>query len=113
MTHVLQQNKITDAIRVKDDRHVVLKRVERSPSTQEYEILQYFAEEPRRSDPRNHCVPFLGVLDPLDDAEHIIVVYPVLRAFDDPEFDTIGEGLDFIRQILEVRQNWARTLTLC
>lgn len=98
-----KENKITDAIRVKDDRHVVLKRVRRPPGTQEYEILQYFAEDPQRSDPRNHCVPVLGVLDPLDDPEHMMVVYPILRDFDDPEFDTIGEGLDFIRQILEVR----------
>lgn len=93
-----------DAIRIADDKHVVLKRIDRSPVTEEYDILRFLSEGSLQSDPHNLCVPVLEFLDPPDDEPHMLVVFPVLRSFDDPEFDTIGEGLDFIRQMLQVRQ---------
>ena len=55
------------------------------------------------SDPRNHCVPFLEVIPCPDDDDLTIVVMPFLREFDSPDFDTMGEVLEFIRQMLEVR----------
>ncbi|TEB23485.1 hypothetical protein FA13DRAFT_1639841 [Coprinellus micaceus] len=92
---------LIDAIRVADDGYVVLKRVPQEAAPDELPILQYFSEEPQHSDPRNRCVDLLDVLKPTDDEGHTIVVMPVLRPFDSPEFDTVGEGLDFIRQMLQ------------
>jgi hypothetical protein len=91
-----------DAIRVSDDAHVVLKRVDHATAPEEVDIIQYFSEEPQASDPRNHCIHVLEVLRPPDKDENQVLVMPVLRPYDNPDFDSIGEGLHFIRQLLEV-----------
>lgn len=41
-------------------------------------------------------------LDPLNSSQTLMVM-PYLRPFDDPEFGTIGEVVDFLKQTLEVR----------
>lgn len=43
----------------------------------------------------------LVILHPSDDAKHVMVIFPILRAYDSPQFDTVGEALDFIREMLE------------
>ncbi|KAH6884706.1 hypothetical protein BKA70DRAFT_137394 [Coprinopsis sp. MPI-PUGE-AT-0042] len=92
---------MNDAFQVSDDRHVVLKRVSKTKFPQEVSILRYFAQEGVASDPKNHCIPLLNVLEAPDDKEHDIVVLPLLRAYDDPQFDTVGEALAFVREVLE------------
>ena len=53
--------------------------------------------------PRNHCVPILDAfLDPII-PEVSYIVMPLLRRFDSPEFGVIGEVIDFVTQVLEVR----------
>lgn len=37
------------------------------------------------------------------DEEVELLVMPVLRPFDDPPFETVGEMLDFVQQTLEVQ----------
>ena len=96
-----------DATRIADNAHVILKRISKDDSLQEVEILKYFSQEPIASDPLNHTVPLLEELQPPDDPKASIVVLQVLRPYDNPEFDTIGEGLGFIYQLLEVRFRWA------
>jgi hypothetical protein len=93
---------MNDAFQVSDDRHVVLKRVSKEESPQEVKILRYFSQDDVASDPKNHCIPLLGVLQPPDDEENEIVVLPLLRLYDDPPFDTVGEALAFLREVLEV-----------
>ncbi|RXW20907.1 hypothetical protein EST38_g4933 [Candolleomyces aberdarensis] len=91
-----------DATRIEDSSQVVLKLVQKAESEpEEVKILKFFSEEPMASDPRNHCIQLIAVLEPPGDEDHVIVVMPALRPYDDPEFDTVGEGLDFIRQLLE------------
>ena len=52
----------------------------------------------------NHCVPVLDVFpDPLDSARSLMVM-PWLRPFDDPDFVVVGEVIDFVTQMLEVRR---------
>lgn len=58
--------------------------------------------------PINYCARLIDVFDISDDNSgnitDIILVLPFLRTFNDPPFLTIGEGLDFIRQALDVRE---------
>jgi hypothetical protein len=54
------------------------------------------------SDPLNHCVPIYEVLKVPEDDDKVILVMPLLRPWDEPEFKTVGEGVDFFRQLFEV-----------
>lgn len=74
----------------------------------EIETGKYFSTKEVASDPRNHCVPFYDVFDVPDDKDKVMFVMPALRMFDDPPFETVGEVIDFIRQILEVCCNITR-----
>lgn len=68
----------------------------------EVEITRYFSSEPLASHPRNHCVPLYDVLEPPDDSELLIIVLPFLRDYDSPRFKSIGEAVEFFRQVFEV-----------
>jgi hypothetical protein len=59
-------------------------------------------------DSRNHVVPLYDVfIDSL--TPHIqYMVMPVLRRFDDPEFITVGEVVEFVSQVLEVSPKISR-----
>jgi hypothetical protein len=82
---------------------VALKKVSKSTNPQEIEMTRLLSSEPFTSDPRNHCVPFYDVLTVPDDPDLSIMVIPHLRSFWRPRFRTIGEGVEFFRQIIEVR----------
>ncbi|KAF6751414.1 kinase-like domain-containing protein [Ephemerocybe angulata] len=89
---------ISHATQVEGGGYVVLKRVDRDKYPLEVEISSLLAEEPLRSDPNNHCIPSIEIMAHPTDDNIVILVLPVLRDFDDPPFDTVGEVLDFIRQ---------------
>lgn len=55
-------------------------------------------------DSRNHSVPVLELFVDDEDPEISYMVMPFLRYFDSPEFQTVGEIVDFVDQILEVRR---------
>ncbi|THH17972.1 hypothetical protein EUX98_g9032 [Antrodiella citrinella] len=80
---------------------VLLKRIRRKVHPYEVEITQSFSKEPMKSHPHNHCIPLFDVLDVPDGDDTSIIVLPLLRLFDDPSFQTIGEVVEFIRQIFE------------
>ncbi|TEB23477.1 hypothetical protein FA13DRAFT_1797966 [Coprinellus micaceus] len=91
---------------------VVLKRVDRfqgSDDPDEVGILGYFSTEDVSSDPRNHTCPLLEVLRDLEDDRKAIIVMPALRPYNSPKFDSVGEALDFIRQML--RDSPSSTIT--
>ncbi|KAJ3890949.1 hypothetical protein GG344DRAFT_48399 [Lentinula edodes] len=94
------QGSIIDAIRISDNKPVMLKAISRIIHPQEVEIGLYFSNEVIASDPRNHCVPIYDVF-PVPDSEMDVIVMPVLRPFDNPQFDTIGEVIAFIQQLFE------------
>ena len=50
--------------------------------------------------------------DPVIDTTSYIVM-PLLRPFDNPEFSTIGEVIDFVTQILEVCGQLSCGFVLC
>lgn len=80
----------------------MLKRINDTTHPYELEVIRLLSSEPLASHPRNHSVPLYDVLDiPGEEHGHIIVM-PLLRAFNDPQFQTIGESVEFIHQVFEV-----------
>jgi len=92
--------RVMDATRISDGRIVVLKRIIRKHSTSEIEISRYFSQEDFLADSRNHCVPLLDVLDP-GEGEHVFLVIPLLRNFENPELESVEDAIDFVGQTLE------------
>lgn len=90
---------VLDAIRTSDDTRVILKSVWRDAGPQEASILMYLSQEEYTSKPDNHSVPVIEVLEVPNHENHHIVAMPPLRPFDDPPMRTIGEAVDFFRQI--------------
>lgn len=79
----------------------MLKKTSKSLHPHEADIGQLFSTQPLSSDPRNHCIPIYDVLqDPLEEDSQILVM-PLLRSYDNPRFQTIGEALEFFRQVFE------------
>ena len=89
-----------DALRVTDNKFVYLKRVPKNST--EVQIAKFFSTEDRMRDPRNHCAPVLEYFEDEKLPEYGIIVTPLYREFDIPEFDSIDEVLEFIKQTLEV-----------
>lgn len=79
----------------------MLKHVQRD----QVAICKYLFDEPLISHPQNHCAPVSEILRVPDDYGFVLLVMPLLRKFDDPRFETMGEAVEFIRQIFEVSQN--------
>ena len=50
--------------------------------------------------------PFCA-LQPPDDEDMLILVMPLLRWYDDPRFDTLGEAVHFFDQIFKV---WSKPI---
>ena len=80
----------------------MLKRVQMSRYPHEVEIAQFFSAEPLASNPKNCCVPIYDVLRIPNDEDAAILVMPLLYEFVQPLFETVGELVEFFRQIFEV-----------
>ena len=95
LTTSFQVPHVIDATRRSDKFRVSIKSMD---NTRELHIARYLTE--RHSD-RNHCVPILDVMqDPLE-PNIALLVMPYLRRFNSPEFGTIDEVMEFIRQSLD------------
>lgn len=92
-----------DAERIDDGEPVMLKWVSRRAHPHEVEVGCLFSAPGLVGSPRNHCVPILDVLQDPQDGDRQIIVMPRLIRFDEPVFDTVGEVVDCLRQIFEVR----------
>lgn len=93
---------VMDATRISDGKLVLLKKIKQSVHPFEVEISKFFHDGPIASDPRNHCVPILDVLQDPDDENMVLLVMPFLREYDVPRFDTFGEVIECFRQLFEV-----------
>jgi hypothetical protein len=93
-----------DATRTADGKFVFLKAVKKSVHPFEADIGLFFSSDSMSSDPRNHCVPIYQTLQLPDDKDTIILVMPLLKQFYFPWFDTVGEVVEFFRQVFEVRK---------
>jgi hypothetical protein len=102
----LQFSHLLDATR-EDGSLVMLKRIKISQHPHEVEIGRLFSSEPLSSNLKNCCVPFYDVLRIPDDDDGAILVMPLLYEVEYPPFQTVGEVVEFFRQIFEV------TIGLC
>ena len=80
----------------------MLKKVNTETHPHEVEISRFLSSEGLASDPRNHCVRLLDVLPDPKEEHTIILVLPLLRSYDDPDFVTIGEVVACLQQLIEV-----------
>jgi hypothetical protein len=55
-------------------------------------------------DPHNHAVQILDHFREGEGSNEAFMVMPVLRPFNDPHFSTVGEVVDFVRQMLQVNR---------
>ncbi|KAF8836461.1 hypothetical protein BDN67DRAFT_1014679 [Paxillus ammoniavirescens] len=92
---------LMDATRLSDGRYVAIKRLKISRHPFEVAIAQYLWNEKLRTDPANHTAPILDVLHPPDDADCALLVMPMLLRYNVHPFETIGEAVEFFRQVFE------------
>ncbi|KAF8471475.1 kinase-like domain-containing protein [Russula ochroleuca] len=88
-----------DATRISDGRPVMLKKVPIREGPYELQINRLFSTEPLYSNPRNHCVHLLDVIELPN--EPPILVHPLLRPYHKPPLRTFGEFVTFFAQICE------------
>jgi len=91
-----------DGMRVQDGLQVVFKRVLPEEGPYEHSISQFFSSEELAGDRRNHCVTLLDVIELEGFALHRLMVFPLLRPFNHPHFQTFGEFVAFFTQLCEV-----------
>ncbi|KAJ7156503.1 hypothetical protein C8R43DRAFT_1065410 [Mycena crocata] len=101
LTTTHMRTTIMDAVRIPDDRKVMLKRISKTTHPFEIEIATLFGSPAATNDPRNHCIPILDVLQDPVDADKQIIVMPRFINFDRPIFDTVGEVVACFQQIFE------------
>ncbi|KNZ73253.1 hypothetical protein J132_08021 [Termitomyces sp. J132] len=80
---------------------VMLKAIHPVRSPDEIPVGKLLSSE-RFASPRNYCIPYLEVIDPPEDSEKAFVVLPLLVGIERAPFETIGEVVEFFRQIFEV-----------
>jgi serine/threonine protein kinase len=95
----LKDARVPDAIRLSDGKFVALKIISKQRHPDEISIAAFMSS---LESPRNHCVPILDTIDMEGNEPETIIVMPLLRRFDTPRFDTLGEVVEFFRQIFEV-----------
>ncbi|PCH36056.1 hypothetical protein WOLCODRAFT_140201 [Wolfiporia cocos MD-104 SS10] len=92
---------LLDATRIADGSMVVLKKILKSEHPYEIDINEFFSTEPLKSDPRNHCIPIYEAIDVPEQDDAVLLVMPLLRRFDSPPFETVGEAVEFFSQVFE------------
>ncbi|KAI0296106.1 kinase-like domain-containing protein [Multifurca ochricompacta] len=90
-----------DAVRVQDNLPVMLKRLFPEEGPYELDVTQLFSSPNFVNNPRNHCVPLLDTFELDGPGSHKLMVFPLLRPFNSPKFQTFGEFVAFFTQICE------------
>ncbi|KAK7024924.1 kinase domain-containing protein [Favolaschia claudopus] len=93
---------LVDAVAPNGQR-VMLKAISSSEHPHEIAISRLFSAPAHAKNPRNHCISIMEVLPDPHDSTIQIIVMPLCIPFHRPKFDTVGEVVDCIRQILDVR----------
>jgi hypothetical protein len=91
---------IVDATRISDGKLVYIKEVKTGDSESRTTMALSALD-----DPANHSVPILDTFTDHEDESVSYIVMPFLRLSDNPYFETVGEVIDFIDQVLEVRSD--------
>ena len=101
-----------DAIRVRDGLQVMLKKVLPAEGPHELRINKLFSSRELATMPDNHCAPLLDVVELQNPAPQKLMVFPLLRPFNQPKIQTFGEFVAFFTQICQVRQKYLFFLLL-
>ncbi|KZV68698.1 hypothetical protein PENSPDRAFT_753941 [Peniophora sp. CONT] len=91
---------LIDAIRVADGKMVYIKRIE-AGNFREASLATALYADPLRQDPMNHTVPIYEVFSDPEAPDVSYMVMPFLRYPDDPPFESVGEVMEFVDQVLE------------
>jgi len=79
----------------------MLKKVLPEEGPHELRIAQLFSSPEVARDPRNHCVPLLGVIE-IPNTGQKLMVMPFLHPFKSPRLQTFGDFVSFFTQVCEV-----------
>ncbi|KAG6918253.1 hypothetical protein DXG01_015627 [Tephrocybe rancida] len=79
---------------------VMLKAVNRIRTPDEIPVGKLLSSE-RLASPRNHCIPYLEVIDAPDGSDFSFIVFPLLLDTEHAPLKTIGEAVELFRQIFE------------
>ncbi|KAJ3908078.1 hypothetical protein F5879DRAFT_919380 [Lentinula edodes] len=90
---------VMDALRISDSYMVAMKKVK--VSTGEENIASFFSNKEHNTNSRNHCIRVLEVLPVPGNDDEKILVMPWLRNVMDPRFRTIGEAIQFFKEMIE------------
>ena len=94
-----------DAIRVRDNLQVMLKKVLPAEKPHELRINQLFSSLELAIIPHNHCAPLLDVIElqrPRAEPQKLMV-FPLLCPFNQSKIQTFREFVNFFAQICEAR----------
>ena len=78
----------------------MLKPVQRG--SREITIARSLSSPDNLSNVDNHCVPILDYFDDMADERKGILIMPLLRRFNNPNFIFISEVVEFVRQTIRV-----------
>ncbi|KAE9405942.1 hypothetical protein BT96DRAFT_811501 [Gymnopus androsaceus JB14] len=98
---------VMDAVRLSDSRVVAMKHVSRLPIVKIYLlavkplVATLFSNDEHNSNEHNHCIRILEVLPVPGNDEEKILIMPWMRKVEDPKFRTIGEVLQFFKEMIE------------
>ncbi|KAI9450983.1 hypothetical protein BJY52DRAFT_1125539 [Lactarius psammicola] len=98
-----------DAIRIQDGLPIILKKVLPEECPQELGINRLFSSPEISRERDNHCAPLLNVIElPVSSrfGSQKLMVFPLLRPFNQPRIQTFGEFAAFFTQICEARPNF-------
>ncbi|KAG5716955.1 hypothetical protein E4T56_gene8244, partial [Termitomyces sp. T112] len=91
---------VIDAVR-RDGTYVALKEVDRTKdiACNELAVGKLFTSPELLASSGNRCVPILDVIPPKEGSNYTIIVMPLLYPVNTAPFETIGEVMEFFRQI--------------
>jgi hypothetical protein len=102
--NVNQTPKLCDAVRISDGAFVALKRIQPDEHPHEIEIQRYLCSNGLASEPQNHCAPLYDALHvPTEGGQSTdLLVLPLLFWTKSVPWQTFGEIVDFVRQVIQV-----------
>jgi hypothetical protein len=101
-----------DAIRVRDNLQVMFKKVLPEEGPHELRINRLFSSPELATMSDNHCAPLLDIIELQNPEPHKLMVFALLRPFNQPKIQTFGEFVAFFTQICQVRPKSSSPLLL-
>ncbi|KAF8494172.1 hypothetical protein F5888DRAFT_1719176 [Russula emetica] len=90
-----------DAIRVRDNLQVMFKKVLPEEGPHELRINRLFSSPELATMSDNHSAPLLDIIELQNPEPHKLMVFPLLRPFNQPKIQTFGEFVAFFTQICQ------------